>query len=61
MAIDWKKQAIRWRRAFWALADDKTDEFKPERKKPAKRKKSAAKKKRAKKTQKKAKQQLSLF
>lgn len=57
MAIDWKKQAIRWRRAFWALADDKTDEFKPKRKTKTKRKT----KKRAIKRSKNSKQQLSLF
>lgn len=57
MTINWKKQAIRWRRAFWALADDKTDEFKPKRKTKTKRKT----KKRAIKRSKNSKQQLSLF
>lgn len=45
--MDWKKEAIRWRRAFWAAVDD--DEFKKETK-AAKKKKRAAKPKKAKKT-----------
>lgn len=42
--MDWKKEAIRWRRAFWAAVDD--DEFKAETK-AAKKKKRAAKPKKA--------------
>lgn len=42
--MDWKKEAIRWRRAFWAAVDD--DEFKKETK-AAKKKKRAAKPKKA--------------
>lgn len=43
MATDWKKEAIRWRRAYWAAIDD--NDFKIEVKAgKSKRKKSATKK-----------------
>lgn len=56
MAIDWKKQARRWQRAFHALQDDKYGEKNESRIKPKKEeKKTVSKPKKAKKTQKPAK------
>ena len=59
--MDWKKEALRWKRAFWASMDD-TAEERAEilRKQRAKRKKKAKKTTKAKKTKRTSKQ-LSLF
>lgn len=42
MAIDWKKEAVRWRRAYWAAVDD--NDFKEEVRKTKKSRKKPAKK-----------------
>ena len=42
MAIDWKKEAVRWRRAYWAAVDD--DDFKEEVRKTKKSRKKPVKK-----------------
>ena len=59
--MDWKKEALRWKRAFWASMDD-TAEERAEilRKQRAKRKKTAKKTTKAKKSRRTSKQ-LSLF
>lgn len=59
--MDWKKEALRWKRAFWASMDD-TAEERAEilRKQRAKRKKTAKKTTKAKKSKRTSKQ-LSLF
>ena len=63
--MDWKKEALRWKRAFWASMDD-TAEERAEilRKQRAKRKKATKKPKKATKARKPTKRktkQLSLF
>ena len=59
--MDWKKEALRWKKAFWASMDD-TAEERAEilRKQRAKRKKTAKKTTKAKKSKRTSKQ-LSLF
>lgn len=58
--VDWKKEAIRWKKAFWASLDDSDEERAAIlRKKRHKAKKTA--KKPTKKHKKKTSKQLSLF
>lgn len=51
MAIDWKKEAVRWRRAYWAAVDD--NDFKEEVRKTKKAGKSRLKRPQQKKADKK--------
>ena len=65
--MDWKKQAIKWKRAFWAAVTENDDETKERilAARAAKKKKSKASKPKKQKTRtrskKAAKKQLSLF
>lgn len=62
--VDWKKEARRWQRAFWACVDDAgeaKERIKRTKKKPARKPKKTTLTKKRRKTKKMKAKQLNLF
>lgn len=62
--VDWKKEARRWQRAFWACVDDAgeaKERIKRTKKKPARKPKKTASVKKTPQNKKKKAKQLNLF